>query len=329
MTVPIDQAGSPVRTGSGPSPGPLGAAGPGPTGPGPTGPDPTGSGPGADGPPAGGSPPPGTPAGGAGWGPTSAARLGSHPAMRALALTVGGVLTLVLIAVAAFTVANLLVVTTERGTRTFEGRVDRVIIEVDGSVAVTAGEAGRAEVDRSSTFGLSRPDITVTLEEGLLTVRATCAGRPILCETDLDVAVPTDAEVSVQSSTVEVTGVAGAVEATSDGGEITLTDLGGPVEARVSGGTIAGRDLRSPQVRATVGAGAVQLAFASAPKDVEATSGAGAVVVEVPPGEQAYRVDAGSGAGSRDIMVATDPESDHRIRVRTGAGSVEVRYRSG
>lgn len=269
------------------------------------------------------------PTGPTGWTSSSAARAGRHPVVRALALVLGGLLTLVLVAGAAYAAANVLVRTSETDTTTLEGEVVRAVISVDGSVDLRAGAPGRVRVERRSTFGLDRPDVTRTLEDGLLTVRVTCGDIPGICSTDLDIDLPPDAEVSVEGDRVGITGLEGRVEATSDGGSVELVDLGGPIDVRAGGGAVTGQGLTSDQVRASVGAGAVDLGFARAPSDVDASTGAGAVVIVVPPDGQVYRVEATAGAGSREVTVATDPTSPRRIRAGTGAGHVEVRYGTG
>lgn len=267
-----------------------------------------------------------------GWSPTAAARAGRHPAARVLALGVGGLVTLVLLVGSSWAAANLLVRTTERDSATLPGRVDRAVIDVHGSVEVRAGATDRVRVERRSTFGLSRPDVTQTLVDGILTVGVTCDGLPGICTNDLTIELPEDAQISVAAEQVEVVGVDGRVEVDAEGGSIELTDLSGPIDVRAGAGKVTGTRLGSDEVRASVGAGAIELTFVRPPSAVEAATGVGSVVIAVPPGDEAYRVDAASGAGSGaspDVTVATDPTSPLRIRASTGAGQVEVRYGPG
>lgn len=280
------------------------------------------------------APPPGEDAGPGEWGPTgwnatAAARAGRHPAVRVVVLGLGGLLTFTLLAGSSWAAANVLVRTTERDSATLEGTVVRAVVDVDGTADVRIGEDGRAHIERRSTFGLSRPEITRTLVDGVLTVRATCTDVPGICANDLTIEVPATADVAVTADRATVTGFDGRVEASSNGGAVELVDLGGPIDTRAGGGSVTGTRLRSAQVRASVGAGAIDLTFVAPPTDVEATAGAGSVVVVVPPGDEAYRVDATSGAGSREVTVMTDPTSSRRIRASTGAGAVEVRYGRG
>lgn len=261
-----------------------------------------------------------------GWQPTSAARAGHHPAIRGIALVLGGVLTVAIVAGAAVAAANVLVRTSETDGRTLEGRVTLAEIEVEGSVDVQVGAPGRARIDRRSTFGLSRPSVTQSLVDGLLTVRISCDGLPVGCSNDVAIELPPSAEVSVRAEEIAITGLTGRIATDTEGGSVELTDVSGPVDVRAGGGSVTGTGIDSDQVRVALGAGVIELDFRSPPSEVEATAGAGAVIVSLPPGEESYRVEATSGAGDQQVDVATDPASPRRVRVDAGAGYVEVRY---
>lgn len=255
------------------------------------------------------------------------ARYGRHPLVRVPTLALGGLIALALLAGTTYVVANLLVRTNESDTTTLEGDVRRVDIKVTGQVVITAGAVDGARIDRRSTFGVERPRIVQTLEDGLLTVRVQCPGGiSVVCSNRVEVEVPADVSLLVDAMGVQVSDVTGDIEVTSGAGSVELDGVSGTVGVNVGGGSIVGRDLRSARVRATAGAGSVDLGFTTAPEDVEATSGAGSVVVDLPPGDETYRVDANAGAGDSVIAVATDPAGDRVIRASAGAGSVEVRY---
>ncbi|CAN5486326.1 hypothetical protein BH24ACT4_BH24ACT4_20850 [soil metagenome] len=246
--------------------------------------------------------------------------------MRVLALVVGGLVTLTIVGVSSLAAANVLVRTSETDSQTLEGQVARAEIRVDGSVDIEVGAAGRTRIDRRSTFGLSRPGVTETLVDGLLIVEVTCDGLPVICSNDVAVELPPSAEVSIDAEEITVTGVSRRIATDPEGGSVRLTDVSGPLDIRAGGGSVTGTGIESDEVRVSVGAGAVELDFRSPPSDVEATTGAGAVIVSLPPGEETYRVDATSGAGEKQVDVATDPASHRRVRVNAGAGYVEVRY---
>lgn len=257
------------------------------------------------------------------------ARWGRHPAVRVMALALGGLITVVALALGGLAAANALVRTSESGSTVLDGPVRRVEVRVDGRVSVRPGTADRATVTWRTTFGLDRPDITHTLVDGLLTVRLRCGeGVSFVCDTRVDLTIPPDASLSIDGLGIEVRDIDGDVDIDSGAGQVTLTRVSGRIDANVGGGAIVGRDLTSEEVRATAGAGSVEIGFDSAPRVVEVEAGAGAVVVALPPGDEAYRVDAESSASARTVEVRTDPTSDRVIRAHSGAGSVDIRYQA-
>lgn len=269
-------------------------------------------------------PPPGADHGGA----SSPARAGRHPAVRAVVLGLGGLLTVVVIGVATVTMASVLVRTTERDTQTLRGRIDSAVLRVSGELGVTSGPAGRVHIERRSDYGFSKPEVRQTLEDGVLTVRVSCEGATVICDNRVDVELPPDVDVDVRADHAVIADVAGSVRVQNDGGTVELDGVTGPVDVRVGGGSVMGTDLASDDVRANAGAGAIELTFRRPPAVVDASAGAGHIQIEVPRSEEGYRVDASAGAGGTQVDVATDPNSDRTIRARAGAGGVEVRYAS-
>jgi hypothetical protein len=252
---------------------------------------------------------------------------GRHPLVRIPTLVVGGLITVIVLAVGAFVVANLLVRTTETDTTTLTGEVRRADVHVTGSVIVTTGPADRVEISRRSTFGVTEPRVTENLEDGLLTVRVECVGGlSVACTNRVELVVPADVSFTIDSLGAHISDIEGDVEINSGAGSVDLERLSGDLDVSVGGGSISGRDLRSARVQADAGAGSVELGFVTPPEDVDATSGAGSVLVWLPRGDETYRVDVDAGAGSDLATVRTDPTSDRIIRANAGAGSAEVHY---
>lgn len=255
------------------------------------------------------------------------AEWGKHLLIRVPTLAIGGLIALALIGLTGFSVANVLVRTTETDSQVFEGEVRRVDITVTGEVVVTAGADDGARLDRRSTFGVTRPRVTQTLEDGLLTVRVECPGGvSVVCDNTVELEVPTGVSLKIDALGTHVTGTEGEIDINSGAGSVELDSVSGEVDVNVGGGSIVGRDLRSSRVTAFAGAGSVDLDFDVPPDDVDASSGAGSVIIDLPRGDEAYRVDADAGAGEDTVSVATDPASERAIRANAGAGSVEVRY---
>lgn len=289
---------------------------------------PAGPPPGTPGTPTGPPPPPPAPGD-----PTpfpSAARVGAHPAVRAVSLGVGAVMALTIIALGAYAVASLLVSTTERDTTTLTGPVTRVEASVRGSLTIRPGAEGEVRIRRSSTFGFVAPRVETTLDPatGTVVVRVVCRGLTVECENQVTLLVPPSADVDVSSDHTEVEGIDGAVSVSNSGGAVELRRITGTIDARVGGGAIIGEDLSSPEVRASAGAGSIELSFSEPPRLVDAQAGAGHVGIHLPRGETTYRVEADGGPGEQRVAVATDPDSGNLIRAKAGAGDVQVDYRA-
>jgi hypothetical protein len=259
--------------------------------------------------------------------PVNPAGWGRHPLVRIPTLIVGGLVTAALLAGITFAVANVLVRTTDTDTTTLTGEVRRADVHVTGNVTITTGPVDRVEIARRSSYGVTRPRITEELADGLLTVRVECVGGlSVICTNDVELVVPAEVSFTIDALGVDLSDVEGDVEIDSGAGSVELARLSGEIDVNVGGGSIDAHDLRSTRVRASAGAGSVELGFVTPPEDVDATSGAGSVLVWLPPGEETYRVDADAGAGSDVVTVDTDQTSERVIRANAGAGSAEVHY---
>lgn len=277
-------------------------------------------------PPIAPAPDPG-PAPGPSGSPVNPAGWGRHPLVRIPTLIVGGLVTATLLAGITFAVANVLVRTTDTDTTTLTGEVRRADVHVTGNVTITTGPVDRVEISRRSSYGVTRPRITEELGDGLLTVRVECVGGlSVICTNDVELVVPAEVSFTIDALGVDLSDVEGDVEIDSGAGSVELARLSGEIDVNVGGGSIDAHDLRSTRVRASAGAGSVELGFVTPPEDVDATSGAGSVLVWLPPGEETYRVDADAGAGSDVVTVDTDQTSERVIRANAGAGSAEVHY---
>lgn len=249
-------------------------------------------------------------------------------ATRVLLLLGGGLLTLLMVGVTAFSVAGALVQTTERGDVTLTGSFDRVVVRVSGTADIRPGPTGRARVVRRSDFAFQRPRVEQRIVDGVLQVSVRCRGASVVCDNHVELTVPRAVELDVQAEHVAVSDTTGPIRISSGGGTVELERVAGAVDARVGGGAIFGRDLRSTDVRADTGGGSIELDFATAPEWVVASAGAGHVGITLPVGEEAYRVQADVGVGDPEVTVRQDAQSERVIRATAGAGAVTVRYRA-
>ncbi|GAA1981919.1 DUF4097 family beta strand repeat-containing protein [Catenulispora subtropica] len=173
-----------------------------------------------------------------------------------------------------------------------------------GQVTVHRGDAsGGIVVRRDIDYHGDRPPTPgQTVTDGTLHLTANCSD----CGIAYDVTVPESTSLTV---------IDGA-------GEVRVAGLSGPIAIKAAAGHVEGTDLRATAVTVEASAGAVDLAFATAPTTVSAHSHAGEVTVTVPDG--AYAVDAKADAGHRSVDVTDSPASPRRLTVWSDAGAVTV-----
>ncbi|GAA1041536.1 hypothetical protein GCM10009557_65460 [Virgisporangium ochraceum] len=103
-----------------------------------------------------------------------------------------------------------------------------------------------------------------------------------------------------------------------------MRDLGGDLKVETTAGRIDASNLRSQHVDVRTQAGEVSLAHQVAPAQTSARTDAGTVTVRLP-GGSTYAVDATTDAGDREVSVAVDPGSGHRVTAQSEAGNVTVK----
>jgi hypothetical protein len=206
--------------------------------------------------------------------------------------------------------AAVIAVATRRGTmdaHTIDQVVSRLVVDVPaGEIRAVTGD--RVEVEKRVRWALVPPVVKEGVSAGVwrLTVRSSWLS---FARVDVRLTVPP--------------GV--ALEASTSAGKVTIRGLSGAVTVHAGAGSIHAVELSSGEVHARSSAGSVLVGFVAPPVLVDAESGAGSVEVLVPAGT--YAVDATAGAGQVRIEVPTDPASGHKVRARSGAGSILVSTR--
>lgn len=195
--------------------------------------------------------------------------------------------------------------------------IERIVIETEnGEVRVDGTAAGGADDgielvvrlresdDGAATYRVDRDGTT-------LSVAGECdSGWWDECSVGFAVTLPADLDVDVETDNgrIELTGLAGAVDASSDNGAITAASLtSGRIVARTDNGRI-------------------ELAFAAPPDDVEVETDNGAVAIGFPDDGRGHDVDTSTDNGAVDVDVRTDPDASRRISVVTANGSIRVAY---
>ena len=170
--------------------------------------------------------------------------------------------------------------------------VDHVVIKADsGDIDIVPGE-GSVDVERTDRYVLDSPDVTRTLDDGVLTIESKCDSvLAPFCATDFRVEVPRDVTVDVRtySGDVDIDGITGRqIDARSYVGDVH-------VDAARKG-------------------------------DVTARTNVGDVDVEVPRGT--YAIDSDTAVGDSDVdgLVSSDG-ARHEVDARADVGSVDVTER--
>jgi hypothetical protein len=196
-------------------------------------------------------------------------------------------------------------------TQTVDRHIDRVVINAGtGNVHLQGTAASRVTVQEKLRWLWRRPRVRVHVSGSTLTVSGSCpsTGPVNRCKSDLDLAIPFDADVVVAGDT----------------GNVTAERLAGHLELRTDTGDVEGRDLNPASVRATTDAGDVDLAFTTEPVSVSANSSAGDIRLSLPQGGE-YRVDAGTNAGEVDVQgVVRNDMAVRSISASTDAGDVTI-----
>ncbi|WP_150460297.1 DUF4097 family beta strand repeat-containing protein [Nesterenkonia ebinurensis] len=252
----------------------------------------------------------------------SAAEQAAPAAVRRAWLTIGGFLTAAVLAAGAYLAWSVITGSgmseqTERSTITSGEVPETVAIEgTVASVELTGAETGAATADLNlSWYASERPVVGDEWEGSTWVVDLGCQhmGIPIWfapgCGIDYSGHMPASAGAEVALTS----------------GSITLKDLRGPLSLETSSGRVTGEGLSSDIADTRSTAGSISLEFTERPSRVEAEATSGNIEVSVPRGE-AYRVLTDTASGGITIDVATDPEAESTIDLRTTSGHITVTY---
>jgi len=181
---------------------------------------------------------------------------------------------------------------TETKHDTISGQVDHIVIKAEsGDIEVVPG--GRdVEVERTDSYVLDSPDVTQTLEDGVLTIEAKCDSvLAPFCTTDYRVEIPDGVTADVRTYLGDV-------------------DIDGIAEREVEG-------------RAYVGDVHIDAARKG---DVTARTNVGDIDVELPRGS--YAIDSDASVGDSDVegLIDSDQARD-TVDAQADVGDVDVTAR--
>ncbi|MEU6060122.1 DUF4097 family beta strand repeat-containing protein [Streptomyces sp. NPDC047097] len=211
---------------------------------------------------------------------------------------------------------------------TFDDPVTRLRVRVvDGAVNVVGVEEGPARLEVS---GVSGPPLTVTQEDGVLTVAypdlawkgllSWLGGKEWERGAVVSVVVPADAAVSVGyvGAEVVVSGVRGSAEVRGVHGPATLTGISGEVRAETVSGDVEVQAVTGGLRFRSVSGGLTVVEGAGA--SVRAESVSGAVVVDLDPADAPSDVRLNTVSG--EVAIRLPHPADARVEATTAGGSV-------
>jgi DUF4097 and DUF4098 domain-containing protein YvlB len=203
---------------------------------------------------------------------------------------------------------------TERTTVDATGVTSLIITTDNGDVDVVAGSGDIEVTALISEHDAGDAEHSVEIDDGAVTIMGTCDdGWFGNCEVTLQVTAPADLDVTV----------------VTDNGDVSVTQRDGRLDLSTNNGGIDAMSIDSGLVRSSTDNGDVDLAFKRPPDRVDISTDNGSVLVEVPPCETAYAVEASSDNGDVRVDVTTDPTSRRVITAESDNGAVTVRHPAG
>jgi hypothetical protein len=248
-------------------------------------------------------------------------------------LVIGSVFAVALLSFGSLQVAVALAHEEHTEVHTFPASsVSTINVQSDGgAVRIVASQSDTVRVEAKVSDGLRSTGHSERLVGDELQLHASCpAMLSNFCGVDYTVSAPRDVSVMIHANdSVRVTGVVGAIDATTDNSDIHVLHAAGPLRLHSDNGSVDATDVRSQTFDASSDNGSVEATFTVAPTSVRAVSDNGSVTVVVPQDNAAYRVNAHSDNGSDSTPIRTDPASGRTITARSNNGDVTVRYPGG
>ncbi|NEA30964.1 DUF4097 family beta strand repeat-containing protein [Streptomyces sp. SID13031] len=194
---------------------------------------------------------------------------------------------------------------------------------------VRSGDVKEITVDRKFERNALGSDPKDKYDDGKLEVRDTgCGFLSFGCDTDYVVTVPRDLNVTIKSSSgdLSVTGLGGSTTLESSSGKIEVHDLSGNVTLESSSGDLEANGLTAGSVTSKSSSGSIELTFRTAPTTVDVETSSGDAAVLLPEGDETYKVDTDSKSGDESAEVKIDPAATRTIKVRSSSGDAVVEY---
>lgn len=258
-------------------------------------------------------------------------RVASSPGVAILRWT-GLVLALLLVAFGGLQVITLFFRQSQDVSTSLPSTVHKVVLDTSiGDIQIRAAEPGEAtHLDRHETWSISRPEISMSVADGVLAVDTTCHSWGLvtsICHVDLDLVVDETTTVVAHSNTGDlgVRKVSGPVHVSTSTGDITVDEVTSEeVRASTSTGDITLNGITAEEVSASTSTGDITLGLAEAPTTVKARTSTGNVQILVPRDGTIYQVLSSTSVGEQTIEVPTSSNSPNLIEVSTSVGDIDI-----
>ena len=217
-----------------------------------------------------------------------------------------------------------------------------LVVSLGGGNATVRGDSPTSAAHLSGTvsYALARPSLHVRAGDISLSCPFIDTGN---CNLNATVDAPASAAVKLTTGggDLSVSGLSGAVSASTDGGnvtasrltadvtvstgggDVTVSQLSGTVSLHTDGGNITGSAITSAYVSAATGGGDITLTLTRPPRDLTVRTDGGNVTIVVPKGV-AYDVQAHTDGGSVSKNVQTTSTPTYQISATSGGGDITI-----
>ncbi|HET6986363.1 MAG TPA: DUF4097 family beta strand repeat-containing protein [Kribbella sp.] len=204
-------------------------------------------------------------------------------------------------------------------------RIDNGSAEVE----VRAGDGSDVKVERQYERNMFGSDAKEKYHDGKLELSdAGCGFLSFGCKTSYILTVPKDVQVTLKSSSGDVTvsGLTEGADLKSSSGSIDVHDVGGSLRLESSSGDLEAQGLTASTVSTESSSGSVDLDFAVAPQSVDSKASSGDVSIRIPSGTESYKLETDTSSGDKSTNVKIDPTATRTITAKTSSGDVTIEY---
>jgi hypothetical protein len=221
---------------------------------------------------------------------------------------------------------------TKSGQESYAVLGDSLLVKSgSATLEVRPGDSNELKVERQSERNVLGSDPKEKYDEGGGKLELNSGGCGFLsfgCKTSYVLTVPRDVKLTVESSSgnVTVSGVTGGAEVKSSSGDVEMHDVSGPLRLESSSGDLEADGLTATSVTTRSSSGSATLDFTVAPQSVDAKTSSGDLSIQIPSGEESYKVDTKTSSGDESANVKIDPNATRTIQAKTSSGDVSIEY---